>query len=203
MEKQLIEGNIDMLYREAQYMQLFAHRCIPHLFGVKVDEKPLALIMEFLGKDNKSLTIHKLLYSPFSKGLKSELCVKDWLSISFDITDALSYIHSKGYLHCDIKTDNTLVFKTKGYLIDFGKVKPMACPSAKKYEKHYNHIAPEVLKGNPASSASDVYSLGRIILAIGQATGTKLLNDLGTKSISCDPKQRPCLSIILGALTPI
>ena len=39
-----------MLYREAQYMQLFAHRCIPHLFGVKVDEKPLALIMEFRGK---------------------------------------------------------------------------------------------------------------------------------------------------------
>ncbi len=110
-------------------------------------------------------------------------------------------VHSKGYLHCDIKTDNTLVFKKKGYLIDFAKVKRMACPSAKKYVKHYNHIAPEVLKGNPVSSASDVYSLGRIILAIGQETGTKLLNDLSSKSISCDPKQRPSLSSILGVLT--
>ncbi len=69
--------------------------------------------MEFLAKDNKSVTIHKLLYSPFSESLKSEMSVKDWLSISYDITDALNFIHSKGYLHCDIKTDNTLVFKKK------------------------------------------------------------------------------------------
>ena len=153
--------------------------------------------MEFLAKDNKSVTIHKLLYSPFSESIKSEMSVKDWLSISYDITDALNFIHSKGYLQCDIKTDNTLVQK-KSYSIDFGKVKPMACPSAKKYDKHYNHIPPKVLKANPPS---DVYSLRKIILAIGQATRTKLLTDLGSKSYSCDPKQRPSLSSTLGALT--
>ncbi len=35
------------------------------------------------------------------------MCVKDWLLISYDISDALNFIHSRGYLHCDIKTDNT------------------------------------------------------------------------------------------------
>ena len=67
VEKQLKGGDIDMLYCEAQYIQMFAHRCIPHLFGVKLAAKPLALVMEFLGGANKSITIHKLLFSHHHK----------------------------------------------------------------------------------------------------------------------------------------
>ena len=73
---------------------------------------------------------------------------------SHSIIDALNCIHSKGYVHCDIKTDNILVFK-KSYLIDFGTVKSIAHPFATKYEEHYDHIIPEVFKGNPGNSASE------------------------------------------------
>ena len=95
VEKQLKGEDIDMLYREAQYIQMFAHRCIPHLFGVKLDAKPLALVMEFLGEANKSITIHKLLFSHHHKSMKSNLCMKDWFSVCYDIVDALSFIHNK------------------------------------------------------------------------------------------------------------
>lgn len=114
-------------------MQIFARRCIPHLLGVKVDENPLALIMEFVGEGCQSVTVHKLLFSPSLKKNKCEISIKDWLCICYDITDALHHIHKKGYLHCDLKTDNVLVSQQKGYLIDFGKVQEMAHPSAKEY----------------------------------------------------------------------
>lgn len=201
VEKQLKGGNIDMLYREAQYIQMFAHRCIPHLFGVKLDAKLLALVMEFLGEGNKSMTVHKVLFSPLYKSMKSSLCMKDWLSICYDIVDALNFIHNKGYLHCDVKTDNVIIFQRKGYLIDFGKVNAIACSSAKKYEKHYDHIAPEVLEGNPATPASDVFSLGKTFVKIGRETETVLLNELGSTATSPDPKHRPSLSHMLATLT--
>lgn len=199
VEKQLIDGNIDMLYREAKYMQMFAHKCIPHLFGVKVTEKQLALVMEFIGEGSQSLTVHKLLCSP-PKSIQLEMCMKDWLSISFDILDALDFIHKKGYLHCDIKTDNVLVFHNRGYLIDFGKVQEMARSTSKKYDKKYDHIAPEVLQGNPPNSATDVYSVGRVFLAIGRVTEIPLLKQLGRKSTSPDSKQRPTLTSMLASL---
>ena len=98
-----------MLYHEAQYIQMFAHRCISHFFGVKLDAKPLALVMEFLGEANKSITVHKLLFSHHCKNMKSNLCMKDWFSICYDIVDALNFFHNKGCLHCDVKTGTCLL----------------------------------------------------------------------------------------------
>ena len=114
VEKQLIDGNIDMLYKEAKYMQMFSHRCVPHLFGIQVENKPLSLIMEFVGDNNQSITVHKMLFDLTASGIRSSMSIKDWLCICYDITDALDHIHKKGYLHCDLKTNNVLVFQRKG-----------------------------------------------------------------------------------------
>ena len=92
----------------------------------------------------------------------------DWCRVCYNITGALNHLHQKGYLHCDLKTDNELVCNKKGYLIDFGKVRKIGNLSAKKYSIFSPHIAPEVLNGYPASIASDIYSLGKIIVAIGK-----------------------------------
>ena len=94
VEKQLKGENIDMLYRE-EYVQMFAHRCIPHLFVVKLESKPLAFVVEFLGEANKSITIHKLLSSHHHKSMKFNLCMKDWFSVCYDIVDALNFIQNK------------------------------------------------------------------------------------------------------------
>ena len=109
-----------MLYREAQYIQMYAHRCIPHLFGVKLDAKPLALVMGFLGEPTNQSQF--ITFFPSPQSMKSNLCMKDWFSICYDIVDALNFIHNTGYSHCDVKTDNVIIFQKKGYLIDFGKV---------------------------------------------------------------------------------
>lgn len=162
VEKQLMDGSIDMVYREANYMQTFSHRCIPHLLGIQVEKKPLSLIMEFVGENDQSITVHKLLFDAKLEKLKKSKSIKDWLCICYDITDALDHMHQKGYIHCDLKTNNVLVFQRKGYLIDFGKVRGMHSTTGKKYQEVYSHIATEVLKGCPPNFASDVYSLGKV-----------------------------------------
>ena len=131
------------------------------------------------------------------------MSVSDWFRICYDIADALHYIPEKGYLHCDIKTNNVLVSSNKtGYLIDFGKVKPIKNPPATKYDKLYNYIAPEVLDGHPPTTASDVYSFGLILKAVGNVIRNSNLIELGNQSSSNTPKQRPSLIGLLTALNP-
>ena len=131
------------------------------------------------------------------------MSVSDWFSICYDIVDALKHLHQKRYRHCDIKTNNVLVSKSKtGYLIDFGKVKPILNPPAKKYANSYDYIAHEVLNGNPPTPASDIYSFGMIIKAIGETTGDTTLFELGQLSSSAVCSQRPTIIRLLSALNP-
>ena len=37
VDKQLVENNIHVLYKEALFMQTFSHRCIPLLLGIQLE----------------------------------------------------------------------------------------------------------------------------------------------------------------------
>ena len=119
--------------------------------------------MEFKGEDNTSVTISKLLSCQKNnatiQNVQSSLITNDWLIISHDLTEALWHIHTKGFLHCDLKAKNVLVSNKHGYIIDFGKACDSSFPPAKKYSICYLHIAPEVLNGSPCSKASDIFPL--------------------------------------------
>ena len=110
------------------------------------------IIMEYLGEANTSFTVHGLFHE------NNSLEKKDWVKTSYNVADALNHVHKKSFLHCDLKSNNVIVFKKEGFLIDFGKTSPMTSPPAKKYKFSYSHIAPEVLKGSPCSIQSDVYT---------------------------------------------
>lgn len=78
----------------------------------------------------------------------------------------LQYIHELGIVHKDLKCDNILVSEDiRAWLADFGMsesipqaVVPPTCTGA------YRWRAPEVLRGECASSASDVFSFGMCIV---------------------------------------
>jgi serine/threonine protein kinase len=198
IEKQLHEGSLDEIYKEAHYIQLFAHRCVPHLLGVQVEKKPFSIIMEFVGDNLESMTIHKLLYN--SKFKHISLSISDWFQVCYDIVDALHHLHQKGYLHCDLKTNNVLVFKKKGYLVDFGKVKKITNTSTKKYTQLYPHIASEVLNGARASPASDMYSMGKILLCIGDKLKNDHLLPIGRLFSDSEPTKRPTITELIRHL---
>ena len=149
LEKQLPTSDLKAVINEAKRMNILTHPNIPQLLGVQVACKPYSLIMEFIGEDNKSSTVHQLLQESSPQG--SPLLIGEWISVCVDIVKAVTRMHSKGYLHCDLKTNNVLVWKKTGFVIDFGKVCLTTKPTARKYTKFYHYIAPEVLRGKPVS----------------------------------------------------
>ena len=173
------------------------------MIGVQTQMKPYSLIVEFLGDETISMTVHRLLFDSKFNDQKLMMCTAKWCHVSYDIADTLHYYHEKGYLHCDIKSNNTLVYNQKVYLIDFGKVCHISQSRGKKYKKAYPHIAPEVLNDSPVSQASHTFSLGKIMEAIGEETQNQELKSLGEKSISKLPCDRPTLLGILTTLQPI
>ena len=169
LEKQLPTSDLKAVINEAKCMNILTHPNIPQLLGVQVACKPYSLIMEFIGEDNKSSTVHQLLQESSPQG--SPLLIGEWISVCVDIVTAVTHMHSKGYLH--LKTNNVLVWKKTGFVIDFGKVCLTTKPTARKYTKFYHYIAPEVLRGKPVSPSSDVFSLGIIISTISKTLGGK------------------------------
>jgi hypothetical protein len=58
------------------------------------------------------------------------------------------------------------------------------------------------LNSHPPSPASDVYSFGIVMKAIGETIGDKTLLELGQQSASAIPAQRPSMIRLLSALNP-
>ena len=83
--------------------------------------------------------------------------------IGLQLLLALREIHARGVTHCDIKPSNVLIDGNRSVLTDFGiatidgeapPVRPDSIVGAPSY------IAPERIRGAPATPASDLWSLG-------------------------------------------
>ena len=103
-------------------------------------------------------------------------------------------------MHCDVKSNNVLVTEKKGFLIDFGKACLISGPKARKYTSFYNHIATEVLQGQPVCTCSDVFSFGVIIYTIGKKLPNACLESLGRHCEDAKPASRPTMSEVMRIL---
>lgn len=189
-------------------MQALTHKNIPAIIGIQLEREPInSLVMEFKGEENTSITVSKLLNCEEANGIlekvKSSLTKKDWLIISHDVTDALAHIHSKGFLHCDLKSNNVLVADKHGQIIDFGKACDSAFPPGKKYTFHYAHIAPEVLNGTHCSKASDVYSLSKILHEVATKQEIPGLVANAQKCLDINTTRRPTTTGLMASLASL
>ncbi|MCA9999124.1 MAG: serine/threonine protein kinase, partial [Anaerolineales bacterium] len=74
------------------------------------------------------------------------------------ILQALAYLHRRGILHRDLKPDNVLVVGNTVRVLDFGLA--VTKEQATESVGSWLYMAPEVLLGQPASEASDLYAAG-------------------------------------------
>lgn len=169
----ILKGNASEreLMREANVMhEIGDHPGVPFLYGVCVRDTHFMLVMQYCSQDGKVVTLSDAAGS-------QDLSNFSWLQILICLTEALIFIHKKGFVHNDLKGNNVLLCKHERMwqpvIIDYGKSVRLSGAQAKQnnsaqsscnlIKKRCSHTAPEVFSGQqPPSCASDIYSLGII-----------------------------------------
>ena len=136
-------------------------------------------------------------------------------NILLKLCEAIEHLHSKRFLHRDIKSDNIILTEVNNMyhpmLIDFGKAirlsdapskqKSMTAQEQEEYRKRHRHIAPELVVGQPPSFASDMFSLGLVMKDVSGKVkiGSNFVAGQ-RKCLQPNPKLRCTISYLLSLL---
>jgi len=161
----------ELFYREARFASAMAHPNITPVVDFGEDEKVgMFMVMELV--DGEAL--NRILFR------EKQMSARRACDIVLQLAEALHYIHKQGVVHCDIKTENILISeeehegkrnKTIIKLLDFGLARSLTASRASTSLSGTPHyVAPERIRGEPASPASDVYGVGILLyeLVTGQ-----------------------------------
>ncbi|WP_428268550.1 serine/threonine-protein kinase [Haliangium sp.] len=150
----------DLFYREARLASSLSHPNIASVVDFGEDERLGAfMVMEFLQGE----PLHRVLAREKRLGLRKAVDIIE------QVAEALHYIHSKGIVHCDIKTENILMTEVRGAkrttlqvtLLDFGLARSTAgTRSTNSLAGTPHYVAPERIRGRDATPAADIYGLG-------------------------------------------
>ncbi|MEV0714444.1 protein kinase [Asanoa sp. NPDC050611] len=85
--------------------------------------------------------------------------------IAAQVADALAYLHGRGVVHGDVKPANLLVPADGGRVrvTDFGVARRLGAGRPTVIHATPEYVAPEVVAGEPAGPAADVYALGIVL----------------------------------------
>ena len=201
----------NLLHEATVASALGDHERLPLIFGVSQNH-PFCLVTLFHGVRDESLTLHQAANT-------SMLTPPESTEIFIQICSALKHVHSRGYLHNDIKANNVVLERnpmaaSKKYnpvLIDFGKSTPKAAassvtPSIKRMtaEQKKSYLAPEVVKHRLYSAASDIYSLGKMLKAVSRMLGFyPEVRALVKEATAETPSLRPSIDKFMNTLSAV
>lgn len=162
----------ELFYREARLASAMTHDNICSI--VDFGEDPafgLFMVMELL----EGATVHHKLRQG------GRLPPKVACDVMWQVCDAVRYIHGRTILHGDIKSENIFLVRTSGNrravkLLDFGLARADLGRGAGSVDGTPEYLAPERIKGAPATTASDIYALGIVFyeLLVGKLPFTGL-----------------------------
>jgi len=147
------------LKKEVEIISKFIHPSILKIFAFGETEGIPYIVMEF--SQDKSL------YDLLTDG--KVFGIKESVMLVRQISEALSYVHSKGIIHKDLKPGNILVNKDNAAikLLDFGLASVIELTQINNEEEisgTFGYMSPEAagIINKPISEKSDLYSLGII-----------------------------------------
>jgi serine/threonine-protein kinase len=151
---------------EGRLMARVRHPNVVTVYGAERIEGRVGLWMEFVGAGR---TLEDELRA------RGRFTAADVIAVGRDLAAALSAVHRAGLRHRDVKAQNA-IRDTEGRIVltDFGAGHEVD-EAVNGIEDHGLagtplYLAPEVLKGGPASTASDLYSLGVLLFHIATAS---------------------------------
>ncbi len=181
-------SSMSAIAHEATILSRVRHPHICFLIGIQVTKEPFQLITSLYSIEGVSITV----YDTFSmntvgvkkhviKSLHPSLTLQVWLFLMKNLAEALQFIHSKGIVDRDLKSDNVVLTKlgdsTRGILVDFGKSNyvdkvsryKLSEKEKQQYRQDHKHIAPDLVDGvSDITTACDMYSYGHLFKSIIQ-----------------------------------
>ena len=146
--------------REAQASCALIHPNIVEIYDVGEDDGAHFIVMEYIrGKTLKQL-IH----------LRGALQIDEAVGIMKQLVSATHEAHKRGIIHRDIKPQNVLV-KDDGTIkmVDFGIAlahDALQLTQSDSVMGSVHYLAPELAKGEQASTQSDIYALGIVFFEL-------------------------------------
>lgn len=160
--KLLSEESKQRFFQEIKALSLLEHPNIVQVFGAGVERARPFLVMEYIEGESLARAIEL-----------DSIDQVDALRIAAQISDGLSYVHSKGIVHRDIKPGNIMIssIDKSARLIDFGIAKAIPAEGSSAQgltrEGHFVgsliYASPEQIRGEKIDTRSDVYSLGLVL----------------------------------------
>src|SRR5262249_8928968 len=154
----------ELFYREARVASAMSHPAITSVVDFGEDEKVgMFMVMEFVDGE----PLNRILFR------EKRIATRKACEIVLQVAEALHYIHRQNVVHCDIKTENILIGeeeqegkRTKMIvkLLDFGLARSLTASRASTSLSGTPHyVAPERIRGEPASPSSDVDGVGILL----------------------------------------
>jgi hypothetical protein len=154
----------ELFYREARFASAMSHPGITSVVDFGEDEKVgMYMVMELVEGE----PLNRILFR------EKRMSIRKACEIVTQVAEALHYIHKQNVVHCDIKTENILIFeeehdgkrtKMVAKLLDFGLARSLTASRASTSLSGTPHyVAPERIRGEPASPQSDVYGVGILL----------------------------------------
>lgn len=156
---------VERFYREARAAGSLAHPNIVTIYEAGEDHGRHFIAMEYL----EGQTLRDVL------DIEGRLPVERVVEIGTQVCEALSYAHSNGVIHRDIKPDNIQILPSGHIKItDFGIARIMEEPSLTADGQVFgtpSYMSPEQVAGKPLDCRTDIFSLGITLLEM--LTGQK------------------------------
>ncbi len=192
------------------------HWAFPKLHGVIKSRQAFSIALEFIGDSStlRGQTVQNAIRH------KKKMKVKhNWISIANDMAQGLNHLHGKGFLHCDFKSNNVLLWRDDGVwrakVIDLGKARriesargPMTRLTEAEQQDNFArfpHLPYEVIVGQGGYTVEgDIYSLGYVFRQISTVCShNHKMIELAARCYDVKPSHRPTLPRVIQELASL
>ncbi|WP_254716500.1 serine/threonine-protein kinase [Actinomadura sp. WMMB 499] len=192
--------------------------CTAPVLDAELDRDPLYVVTEYIDGPSLEKAVQE----------RGPLPGSDLEGLAVGVATALSAIHGAGIVHRDLKPANVLLSSTGPRVIDFGIARALDAADGPTRTGQFvgtpNYLPPEILRGEPITPASDVFSWGCVVAYAGTGAAPfagetvpaifyrvvheepnlealdPALRDVVAAALDKDPRNRPSVQELLGRL---